>query len=51
MNKHLIEARSALQRPGRVGGQPKPEQMVEAMYKAIEAMLKYLEELDQSKAA
>jgi hypothetical protein len=47
MNKYLEEARSALDRPSRVGGQPKPEQVLEGMYKAITAMLKYLEELDQ----
>jgi hypothetical protein len=51
MNKHLQDARSALERPGRVGGQPNQAQTLEAMYKAIQAILKYLEELDQSKAA
>jgi hypothetical protein len=49
MNQHLEDAKKAMQ-PGRSGGQPKPEQILAGMHRAIEAMLKYLEELDQSKA-
>jgi hypothetical protein len=46
-SKHLKDARAALERPSRVGGQPKAEHILKGMHDAIEAMLKYLEELDQ----
>jgi hypothetical protein len=49
MNKHLQDAKTALERPGRTGGQPRPGDILTGMHKAIESMLKYLEELDDDR--
>ncbi|MGB9233889.1 MAG: hypothetical protein WCC04_05710 [Terriglobales bacterium] len=47
--QRLSEARLALTKAGRYGGQVKPEQVIEGMYKAIDAILKYLEEKEEYK--
>ena len=46
MNKHLQDARSALNNPNRMGGEPKVGDILASMHQAIEAILKYLEESD-----
>jgi hypothetical protein len=47
MNNYLRDARTALDRPQRMGGTPRPEDILEGIRKAIESMLNYLEELDR----
>jgi hypothetical protein len=47
MDTHLQNARTALSRPSRVGGQPKAEDVLLSMQKAIEEILYYLEGLEQ----
>jgi hypothetical protein len=50
MNAHLSNARTELERPWRAGGQPRAEDIISGMRKAIEEMLQYLEELDRGRA-
>jgi hypothetical protein len=47
--QRLSEARLALTKAGRYGGQPKPEKIIQGMYEAIESILKYLEEKEEHK--
>jgi hypothetical protein len=47
MDTHLQNARTALSRASRIGGQPKPEDVLLGMHKAIEEILYYLEESEQ----
>ena len=51
MNSHLSNARTELERPWRAGGQPRAEDIISGMRKAIEEMLQYLEELDRGRKA
>jgi hypothetical protein len=51
MNKHLQDARLALQRQPREGSAATQEKLIKAHHEAIEAMLKYLEELDSREKA
>ena len=46
MNRHLQDARTALDSFKKTGAEPNPEEFIRALYKAIDAILKYLEELD-----
>ena len=46
MNTYLEKAKAAMERQGRMGGQPKREDILDGMRQAIEEMLKYLQELD-----
>jgi hypothetical protein len=51
MNSHLENAKRALDRPHRVGGQPKLEVVLEGMLEAIKEVLAYLEENERGGAS
>jgi hypothetical protein len=51
MNRHLQDARTALDGFKKTGAEPNPEEFIRALYKALDAILKYLEELDHRSEA
>ena len=51
MNRHLQDARTALDSFKKTGAEPNPEEFIRALYKALDAILKYLEELDHRSEA